>query len=182
MSTPIERCALEYIDFVGTIREAQTYVPSLANEAAVLAAVSSRFGPLPLLRRVRTLTEASPDNDDDVLDMDDMSMTDGEAPADVASAPTGPPHELTRSDVPAVWNIFASSVRALLTHKRALSTKDGSSRGWRGSTEWHLLKRMQDEARREGQRHAAVLVQAATTGVVYPTRAAGVASPMPAER
>ena len=32
-----------------------------------------------------------------------------------------PPPELTKADVPAVWNIFAGSVRGLLAQKRALA-------------------------------------------------------------
>ena len=185
LTPPIERAALEYIDFIGELREAMSeeYVPILQEEGALLAAASARFGPQPLLRRVRDLAEAAPrpaakeeEEDDDEDEEDDEEeevdilaeevfreevieeILTTSAAAAAAAAKPAPPPPLTRSDIPAVWTIFANSVRMLLMHQAALSSRNGSSKGWRSSVEWRLLRTMHEDARREGKRNAAALI------------------------
>ena len=201
LTPPIERAALEYIDFIGELREAMSeeYVPILQEEGALLAAASARFGPQPLLRRVRDLAEAAPrpaakeeeEDDDEDEEDDDEEEVDilaeevfreevieeiltTSAAAAAAAAKPAPPPPLTRSDIPAVWTIFANSVRMLLMHQAALSSRNGSSKGWRSSVEWRLLRTMHEDARREGKRNAAALIggglpQQKMKGVVVPT-------------
>jgi hypothetical protein len=137
IAPPTHRAALEFIDLVGDLHEAQSYVAGLSDESALLGPVSSRFGPQPLLERVVAHTTSPPPPD---AESDESSAQDVDTSDAAASSEERTP--ISAADLPAIWRIFTSAVRALLVHKRALASSDGSSRGWRTSVEWRLLQQM----------------------------------------
>ena len=143
IAPPTHRAALEFIDLVGDLHEAQSYVAGLSDESALLGPVSSRFGPQPLLERVVAHTASPPPPD---AESDESSAQDVDT-SDAAEERT----PISAADLPAIWRIFTSAVRALLVHKRALASSDGSSRGWRTSVEWRLLQQMDGLMSREAE-------------------------------
>ena len=146
IAPPTHRAALEYIDLVGDLHEAQSYVAGLSDESALLGPVSSRFGPQPLLERVVAHTTSPPPPD---AESDPSSAQDVDTPDAAASSEQRTP--ISAADLPAIWGIFTSAVRALLVHRRALASSDGSSRGWRTSVEWRLLQQMDSLMSQEGE-------------------------------